>query len=277
MGHRDDACPGTPAGSARARRPTRRRGGWWARRAAAGRAAAAAAGTARRGASRRPRAFVTSASPGGRRSASIAISSCRSRSHRFVRVDLVLQAPRLVRRVSSESARPMISSKRSSERSRLGDRLLDVLEHGLRRVELRLLRQEADARARRPGTASPTKSLSTPAMMRSSVLLPAPFAPSTPIFAPPVERQPDALQDLCPGGMTLRRSFMVKMNSGMRCLVSSARDVAGSGGRPLCHGDGAQRLRGRNTDPIRAPSTRTVNTSSVPSGGVRTWRKLVTM
>jgi hypothetical protein len=31
---------------------------------------------------------------------------------------------------------------------------------------------------------SPRKSLSTPAMMRSKVLLPAPLLPSTPIFAP---------------------------------------------------------------------------------------------
>ena len=34
------------------------------------------------------------------------------------------------------------------------------------------------------GKASPAKSLSIPAMIRSSVLLPAPLAPSTPIFAP---------------------------------------------------------------------------------------------
>ena len=34
------------------------------------------------------------------------------------------------------------------------------------------------------GLASPKKSLSTPAMMRSSVDFPAPFEPSTPIFAP---------------------------------------------------------------------------------------------
>ena len=39
---------------------------------------------------------------------------------------------------------------------------------------------------RRPsaGKASPRNSVSTPAMMRSSDDLPAPLAPSTPIFAP---------------------------------------------------------------------------------------------
>jgi len=34
------------------------------------------------------------------------------------------------------------------------------------------------------GVASPSYSLSTPAMMRSSVDLPEPFRPSTPILAP---------------------------------------------------------------------------------------------
>ena len=34
------------------------------------------------------------------------------------------------------------------------------------------------------GKASPAKSLSTPAMIRSSVDLPAPFKPRTPILAP---------------------------------------------------------------------------------------------
>ena len=34
------------------------------------------------------------------------------------------------------------------------------------------------------GRASPMKSWSTPAMMRSSVLLPAPLEPRTPILAP---------------------------------------------------------------------------------------------
>ena len=34
------------------------------------------------------------------------------------------------------------------------------------------------------GRASPRNSVSTPAMMRRSELLPAPFAPITPIFAP---------------------------------------------------------------------------------------------
>ncbi len=61
-------------------------------------------------------------------------------------------------------------------------RLLDVLEHGLPGIELRLLGQVADPRPR-AGNASPAKSLSSPAMMRSSVLLPEPLGPMIPILA----------------------------------------------------------------------------------------------
>ena len=45
------------------------------------------------------------------------------------------------------------------------------------------------------GIASPSKSVSTPAMIRSSVDLPEPFRPSTPILAPGKERQGDVLED----------------------------------------------------------------------------------
>ena len=46
------------------------------------------------------------------------------------------------------------------------------------------------------GNASPTKSLSTPAMIRSSVLLPAPFAPEHADLGAGQERQPDVLEDV---------------------------------------------------------------------------------
>ena len=59
---------------------------------------------------------------------------------------------------------------------------------------------------------SPMKSVSTPAMIRSSVLLPAPLLPSTPILAPGKNesQMPRRISRL--GGTTLRRSFRVKTN-----------------------------------------------------------------
>src|SRR5215467_10042238 len=61
------------------------------------------------------------------------------------------------------------------------------------------------------GHASPRKSVSTPAMMRRSVLFPAPFAPSTPILAPGKKdsQMPFRISRL--GGTTFLRSFIVKM------------------------------------------------------------------
>ena len=52
------------------------------------------------------------------------------------------------------------------------------------RVELRLLRQEADAHVRASAPLRLRYSLSSPAMMRSRLDLPEPFRPSTPILAP---------------------------------------------------------------------------------------------
>ena len=63
------------------------------------------------------------------------------------------------------------------------DAVLDVAAHVLGGVELRLLLEQADGRAGRE-LGAPLDGSSRPAMMRSSVDLPAPFGPSTPIFAP---------------------------------------------------------------------------------------------
>jgi hypothetical protein len=63
------------------------------------------------------------------------------------------------------------------------DRFLDVSQHGLRRVELRLLRQEANARARmRPGFA--LELLVDAGHDAQQDDFPAPLGPRTPIFAP---------------------------------------------------------------------------------------------
>src|SRR5207245_837496 len=57
------------------------------------------------------------------------------------------------------------------------------------------------------GNASPRKSRSTPAMMRSKVDFPAPLAPSTPIFAPWKNESQLARRISRLGGTTYRRSF----------------------------------------------------------------------
>ena len=76
-------------------------------------------------------------------------------------------------------------------------------------IEPRLLRQEADADARPRGNASPVKSRSSPAMIRSRLLLPAPLAPSTPIFAPGRNASQMSLSTTLSGGWTLESPFIV--------------------------------------------------------------------
>src|SRR5688572_8949277 len=76
------------------------------------------------------------------------------------------------------------------------------------------------------GKASPAKSLSTPAMMRSRVDLPAPLAPSTPILAPGKNDSQMPRRISLPWGVTLRRSFMVKMNCGAMFSFREAPDSA---------------------------------------------------
>ena len=180
----------TPAGSARATRPTRRRDGSSARRAAAGRAAAAGGGRAPRAGARRPRASCTSASP--RRQP--------QRVHRDLEravelpgvggVDASCRRPCSASSFSissSDIGSPSCvdtSSKRVSSARVAATRLLDV--PAARSSSDRAAAPAAGSRWWSPsaGNASPAKSWSTPAMMRSNVLLPAPLAPSTPIFAP---------------------------------------------------------------------------------------------
>ena len=100
-----------------------------------------------------PEIFVTSASGGGQRSASIAISSVRSSSQPFAASIASCTLPYSAMTLSiSASGRvsPIFSpssSNRVEERLDRRDALLDVLENGLLRVELRVLREVADARA----------------------------------------------------------------------------------------------------------------------------------
>src|SRR3954463_6760747 len=60
------------------------------------------------------------------------------------------------------------------------------------------------------GVASPSNSLSTPAMILSSVDLPEPFRPSTPILAPGKKLRDTPLRISRFGGTILPRRFIVK-------------------------------------------------------------------
>src|SRR3970282_1260556 len=64
-----------------------------------------------------------------------------------------------------------------------------------------------------PGNASPRTSLSTPAMIRRSVDLPAPLAPRTPILAPWKNDSQIPCRISRLGGTTLRRSFITNAYS----------------------------------------------------------------
>ena len=62
--------------------------------------------------------------------------------------------------------------------------VLHVLAHGLRRVEVGLLLEQADRCVRRQLGRAGRRLFSAATMIRSSVDLPAPFVPRTPILAP---------------------------------------------------------------------------------------------
>jgi hypothetical protein len=86
--------------------------------------------------------------------------------------------------------------------------LLDVAAHVLGRIQLRLLRQVADVDARlRPGLAEDVRV--DAGHDRSSVDLPAPLRPSTPILAPGKKDREMSSRMVFFGGTTLPTRFMV--------------------------------------------------------------------
>ena len=153
--------------------------------------------------------MVTSASPGGSRSASIAMSSLWSSSQSAEVVDLVLQPPLLLEQLVHLVVAHRLGELRRDlvevveQLAQVAHAVLDVAADVLGGVELRLLRQVADPGARRAGLASPRKSLSTPAMMRSRVDLPAPFDAEHADLGAGIEGEIDALEDLAGGGHDL--------------------------------------------------------------------------
>ena len=127
---------------------------------------------------------------------------------RVRRVDLVLDLRLLVEHLVHLVRRQIFAELRvhlvvaREQRLGLGDAFLDVAEHGLRRIEPRLLVQEADRDAV-AGKRFADEALILAGHDRSSELLPAPFRPSTPIFAPEQKRQPDVFEHFGVGRMHL--------------------------------------------------------------------------
>ena len=136
-----------------------------------------------------PDSLVTSASPGGKRSASIAISSVRSRSQpcaaSMASCNLACSSSSL-----SVSSGAMSSPKRKFTSSKRVSNFLVPATASSTLPSTLLVASSCGSCERYPmempsaGLASPKKSLSTPAMMRKSVDLPAPLPPMTPILAP---------------------------------------------------------------------------------------------
>ena len=110
------------------------------------------------------------------------------------------------RRAARRSRRRGRPSPRRPRRSGRGARLvsatpvLDVAQHVLGRVELRLLREVTRRVNPAPSRASPrVRRRRSPAMISSSVDLPAPFAPEHADLGARVHRDVDALEDLAVG------------------------------------------------------------------------------
>ena len=131
------------------------------------------------------------------------------------RVDLVLDLRLLVEDLVHLLGRQVLAELRVhlvvalEQRLGGGDALLDVAEHGLRRIELRLLLQETRSRCPAAGNASPRKLWSSPAMMRRSELLPAPFRPEDADLRAEIEREPDVFEHFGVGLMDLPEPFIV--------------------------------------------------------------------
>ena len=151
-----------------------------------------------------PESVVTSASPGGQRSASMAISTVRSRSQPFAAsiASCTRACSSSTFSISSGSrgspSLALISSKRVRSPAHLGHAVLHVAAHVLGRVEVRLLRQVAGAHAvgglglAQEVLVHPRHDLEQGALARAVGAEHADLGPG-------VERQPDALEDLALG------------------------------------------------------------------------------
>ena len=155
-----------------------------------------------------PESVATSASPGGRRSASMAISNVRSRSQAPAASILACRSACSASSASmSASGSPkaaQTSLKRSTSRLRLAHPLGHVAGHVLGRVELRLLGQVADGETRRePRLAGEPVVLARhdPQQRGLARAVDADDAD----LGPRIEGQVDALEDLAVGRVEARQ------------------------------------------------------------------------
>ena len=161
-----------------------------------------------------PESVATSASHGGSRSASAATSSLRSTSQPLTASIFACSSP-----CSASSVFISSSSIGSAKRSLIAlYALMSAIvspspSSTLPRTSFS--GSSCGSCGRKPmripgiGIASPSKSLSTPAMIRSSVDFPEPFSPSTPIFAPGKKFSEIFLRMTRLGGTTLPTRRMV--------------------------------------------------------------------
>ena len=172
------------------------------------------------------------ASHGGRRSASAATSSWFSGCARRRRPGSPPGAPVPGQRVEVGAflgVGGVHRLQRGLGLQHFAHAFLDRLAHGLVRVQFRFLRQVTDLMPG-CGRASPSKSVSTPAMIFSTVDLPAPFRPSRPIFAPGKKDRK------CPDDLPLGRDHLGHAVHGVDVLRGHAVSV-GAALRPTRHGN----------------------------------------
>ena len=136
-----------------------------------------------------PEIFVTSASGGGQRSASIAVSSVRSSSQPFAAsiASCTLPYSAMTLSISASGRLSPIFSPSSSKRARSalsGPTPSSTFPRTVFFGSSWGSCERWPMRMPSAGNASPVNSLSSPAMMRRTVDLPAPFSPRMPILAP---------------------------------------------------------------------------------------------
>ena len=223
VGDGDDGPGILLRGAVRARRRSRRRGGWSARRAGGCRAVRGGPCRGRRGASRRRRGWRPSASPGGSRMASMAISTWRSRSQ-----PSAASIASWTLACSSSSFSISSGSSGSPSRALIASNRLSRAAGRRRRPARRCRGRPASGRASAPAGRSRSVVPGRGPGGAEEVLVDARHDPQERALAravaaehadlgPRVEREPDVLEDLLLGdrlGEVLDREDVLRRHGG---------------------------------------------------------------